>query len=153
MLAIGQKAPDFTLPASTGGSFSLAAQRPAPVILFFYGKSGTPSCTLEAMEFNALLPEFAALGARLIGVSKEKPPVQERFIARMGIGYTLGSDHAGRMMEDWGAFGEKLFFGRRVRGVLRKTILIDGAGSIAGVWEVTRVKGHAGAVLAAAKRL
>lgn len=153
MPSIGQKAPDFTLPASPGGSISLAALHPAPVVLFFYGKDGTPTCTNEIMDFNALLPEFAAHGARVIGVSKDKTGAHERFIAKMGIGYVLGSDHGGQMMETWGAFGEKLFFGKRVTGVLRKTFLIDGSGTIAAVWEVDKVKGHAAEVLAALKHL
>ncbi|MGQ0611583.1 MAG: peroxiredoxin [Paracoccaceae bacterium] len=153
MLGTGQTAPDFTLPACPEGPFTLSAQRPAPVVLFFYGKDGTPTCTAEAMEFAALLPEFSALGARVIGISKDSLAAHARFAARSGIGYTLGSDQGGRMMEDWGAFGEKLFFGKQVQGVLRRTYLIDGSGEIAGAWVVERVKGHAAEVLAALRRL
>lgn len=153
MFSIGHKAPDFTLPACPGGPFTLSAQRPAPVVLFFYGKDGTPTCTAEAMEFAALLPDFSALGARVIGVSKDSLAAHARFIAKTGLGYALGSDQGGRMMEDWGAHGEKLFFGKRVQGVLRKTYLIDGDGLIAAAWAVDRVKGHAAEVLAALRRL
>lgn len=153
MFSIGHKAPDFTLPACPGGPFTLSAQRPAPVVLFFYGKDGTPTCTAEAMDFAALLPDFSALGARVIGVSKDSLAAHARFIAKTGLGYALGSDQGGRMMEDWGAHGEKLFFGKRVQGVLRKTYLIDGDGLIAAAWAVDRVKGHAAEVLAALRRL
>lgn len=153
MFSIGHKAPDFTLPACPGGPYTLSAQRPAPVVLFFYGKDGTPTCTAEVMDFAALLPAFSALGARVIGVSKDSLAAHERFIARTGLGFVLGSDQRGQMMEEWGAHGEKLFFGKRVQGVLRKTYLIDGNGVIAAAWAVDRVKGHAAEVLSALRRL
>lgn len=153
MLGIGQTAPDFTLPAFPDGPFTLSAQRPAPVVLFFYGKDGTPTCTAEAMGFAALLPDFAALGARVIGISKDSLAAHARFAARSGIGFALGSDQGGHVMEDWDAHGEKLFFGKRVQGVLRKTYLIDWAGTISAAWAVERVKGHAAEVLAALRRL
>jgi peroxiredoxin Q/BCP len=149
MLTLGQIAPDFTLPCDGGSFVTLSAQKPAPVVLFFYGKDGTPSCTNEMMEFNALVSKFTEAGAKIIGLSKDKVAAHDKFKAKMGIGYVLASDHGGHLMEEWGAFGQKLFFGRQVLGVLRSTVLIDGAGRIIQWWKVDRVKGHAAAVLAA----
>ena len=147
-LTIGQMAPDFTLPRDGGASVTLSSLRPAPVVLFTYGADGTPTCTNEVMDFNALLPEFAALGVVVLGLSKDSVAKHDKFAAKMGLGMALLSDKDGQMMEDWGAFGEKLFFGKLVQGVLRSTFLIDGAGKIAHIWKVDKVKGHAAEVLA-----
>ncbi len=144
----GQMAPDFTLPRDGGALVTLSALRPARVVVFTYGADGTPSCTNEVMDFNALLPEFAALGVVVLGLSKDSVAKHDKFIAKMGIKMPLLSDKDSQMMESWGAFGEKLFFGKLVQGVLRSTFLIDEAGKIAHIWKVDKVKGHADAVLA-----
>lgn len=148
VVAQGQMAPDFTLPRDGGASVTLSTLRPAPVVLFTYGADGTPTCTNEVMDFNTLLPEFEALGVVVLGLSKDSVAKHDKFIAKMGIKMPLLSDKDGTMMESWGAFGEKLFFGKLVQGVLRSTFLIDGAGKIAHIWKVDKVKGHAEAVLA-----
>ena len=152
-LAPGQPAPDFTLPCDGGVAVTLSALQSHAVVVFFYGQDGTPSCTNEVMEFNALLPQFTAAGVKVIGISKDKVTVHDKFKAKMGIGFALGSDHGGQMMEAWGAFGDKIFFGKPVVGVLRSTVLIDSAGKIVQVWKVDKVKGHAALVLAAAQAL
>ena len=147
-IALGQMAPDFTLPRDGGALVTLSSLRPKPVVLFAYGADGTPSCTNQVMDFNALLPEFAALGVAVLGLSKDSVAKHDKFIAKMGIKMPLLSAKDTQMMESWGAFGEKLFFGKLVQGVLRSTFLIDGAGKIAHIWKVDKVKGHAEAVLA-----
>ena len=144
----GQMAPDFTLPRDGGALVTLSALRPARVVVFTYGADGTPSCTNEVMDFNALLPEFAALGVVILGLSKDSVAKHDKFIAKMGLKMPLLSAKDSQMMESWGAFGEKLFFGKLVQGVLRSTFLIDGAGKIAHIWKVDKVKGHAAEVLA-----
>lgn len=149
----GQIAPEATLNCDGGGTVTLSAFRPSKLVMFTYGGDGTPTCTNEVMEFNALLPEFRAAGAEVLGLSKDTVKSHDKFKAKMGISLILASDHGGRMMEDWGAFGEKLFFGKLVQGVLRSTFLIDGEGRIARIWKVDRVKGHAAEVLAAVKAL
>ena len=147
-IALGQMAPDFTLPRDGGALVTLSSLRPKPVVLFAYGADGTPSCTNQVMDFNALLPEFAALGVEVLGLSKDSVAKHDKFIAKMDIKMPLLSAKDSQMMESWGAFGEKLFFGKLVQGVLRSTFLIDGAGKIAHIWKVDKVKGHAEAVLA-----
>ena len=149
----GQIAPEAVLNRDGGGSLVLSALRPAKVVLFTYGGDGTPTCTNEVMEFNALLAEFAAAKAVVVGLSKDSVKRHDKFKVKMGIGMILASDHGGRVMEDWGAFGEKLFFGKLVQGVLRSTFLIDSEGRIARIWKVDRVKGHAAEVLAAVQTL
>ncbi len=151
MLQIGQIAPDFTLPLDGGDHLTLSSLRPAPVVLFFYGQDGTPSCTTEVMDFNALMPDFAEAGVRVIGISKDKVAAHDRFKAKMGITLPLGSDFGGDLMERWGAFGDKIFFGKPVVGVLRSSVLIAANGTIAQLWTVAKVKGHAAEVLAAVR--
>ena len=148
-IAAGRPAPDFTLPRNGGGSVTLSALRPAPVVIFAYGKDGTPTCTNEVMEFQELYPRFRAAGVEVLGLSKDKVAAHDRFAAKMGSTLPLVSDFGGTMMEDWGLFGEKLFFGKLVQGVLRQTVLVDGSGVIGHVWQVDKVKGHAAEVLAA----
>lgn len=148
MLNPGQMAPDFTLPRDDGTAVTLSALRGGPVVIFAYGADGTPSCTNEVMEFNTLAPQFAALGVTLLGLSKDTVAKHAKFRTKMGITLPLMSDHGTQMMEGWGAFGEKLFFGKLVQGVLRQTFLIEADGTLAHIWKVDRVKDHAADVLA-----
>lgn len=148
MIVQGQTAPDFTLPRDGGGFVTLSGLRPAKVVLFTYGGDGTPTCTNEVMEFNALHDDFKAAGCVVLGVSKDSVKKHDKFIAKMGIALPLLSDDGGTMMQEWGAFGEKLFFGKLVQGVLRSTFLINAAGTLTHVWKVDKVKGHAAEVLA-----
>lgn len=151
MVTAGEMAPDFTLDRDGGSTVTLSALRPRPVVIFTYGGDGTPTCTNEVMEFNALHDDFRASGVDVFGLSKDSVKSHDKFIAKMAITLPLLSDKDGHMMEDWGAFGEKLFFGKLVQGVLRSTFYIDGNGKLAKVWKVDRVKGHAAEVLAYVK--
>lgn len=148
----GAKAPPFDLDRDGGGRVSLADFPGRMIVLFTYGGDGTPTCTNEVMEFNALRGAFEAAGAVVIGLSKDGVKSHDKFIAKQGISLILASDHGGTMMEEWGAFGEKLFFGKLVQGVLRSTFLIVD-GTLARIWKVDRVKGHAAEVLAAVQAL
>jgi thioredoxin-dependent peroxiredoxin len=148
MIAQGQTATDFTLPRDGNQMVTLSGLRPARVVIFAYGGDGTPSCTNEVMDFNSLHDQFKAAGCLVFGLSKDSVKKHDKFIAKMGITLPLLSDADGQMMQDWGAFGEKLFFGKLVQGVLRSTFLIDGAGKVEKIWKVDRVKDHAAEVLA-----
>jgi thioredoxin-dependent peroxiredoxin len=147
MLSIGQPAPDLLLPRDGGGEIRLSDLRPQRVVLFAYGADGTPSCTNEVMDFNALAADFAAANCVVIGLSKDSVKKHDKFIAKMGITLPLASD-TGTVMEDLGAYGAKIFFGKPVIGVLRSTFLIESDGTIGEIWKVDKVKGHAAEVLA-----
>jgi peroxiredoxin Q/BCP len=151
-LVAGQPAPAFSLPRDGGGIVTLADFPGQKIVLFTYGQDGTPTCTNEVMDFNALQGAFAAAGAVVIGLSKDPVKSHDKFIAKKGITLILASDHGDTVMERWGAHGEKLFFGKVVTGVLRQTFLIVD-GRIAQVWAVDKVKDHAAAVLAAVQAL
>ncbi|GAC1621614.1 MAG: peroxiredoxin [Nevskia sp.] len=82
-LAVGAKAPDFTAPASLGGAefqFSLAdALKQGPVVLYFYPAAFTSGCTVEAHAFAEATDKFKALGATVIGVSKDDIATLNKF--------------------------------------------------------------------------
>ncbi len=155
MFDIGDFAPDFTLPAITGAgkdmSLSLAALRGQPVVLFFYPRDATPTCTLEAVAFSTRAAEFAALGAQVIGISKDSLDAHRKFLARKHLALILASDAASDICEQYGAWGPKKLFGRAYQGILRNTYLIDSGGRIAAIWQGVKVEGHDEAVLAALK--
>ena len=147
----GQMAADFTLPREDGSQVTLSALRGGRVVLFTYGQDGTPTCTTEIRDFQALLPEFVAAGVTVLGLSKDSVEKHRKFAAKEGLGMVLLSDKGGQVMESWGAYGEKIFFGKPAVGVLRSTFLIGADGRIEKVWRVEKVKGHAAEVLAAVK--
>jgi peroxiredoxin Q/BCP len=153
MIAEGATAPDFTLPRDGGTEVTLSSFRPGKVVLYFYPKDDTPGCTLEAQDFTARLADFTAAGTTVIGVSKDSVKAHDKFCKKHGLGVILASDEAEHTCEDYGVWVEKSMYGKTYMGVERTTVLIDGAGKVARVWNKVSVKGHADEVLAAAKAL
>lgn len=153
MIAAGLPAPDFTLPRDGGATITLSALRPGKAVLYFYPKDDTPGCTLEAQDFTALLPAFTAAGTTVIGISKDSVKAHDKFCKKYGLGVVLASDEAGQTCEDYGVWLEKSMYGKTYMGIERTTVLVDGAGQVARVWNKVSVKGHADEVLAAAQAL
>jgi peroxiredoxin Q/BCP len=151
-LAVGDRAPAFTLPAS-GGKISLKDYKGAPLVLYFYPKADTPGCTREAIDFTRLKSKFGKAGAAILGVSADPLPALDKFAKKHKLGIALASDETKDMLAAYGAWGEKSLYGRKFMGVIRKTVLIDGNGRIAQIWPKVRVDGHAEEVLAAVKAL
>ena len=152
-VTIGAPAPDFTLPTDNGGSISLSAQHGRIVVLYFYPKDDTPGCTTEACAFNDALPDFSALDAMIIGVSKDSPASHDRFKKKFGLNFALASDADGKVCEAYGAWGEKTNYGRKYFGIQRSTVLIDQQGVVRQIWPKVKVNGHALDVLAALRAL
>lgn len=153
MIAAGSPAPDFTLPRDGGGDVTLSSLRGGPVVLYFYPRDDTPGCTTEANDFTALLPDFKAAGATVIGVSKDSVAKHEKFIAKHDLGVILVSDAEGDLCERYGTWVEKTMYGRKSMGIQRATVLIDADGKVARVWPKVKVAGHAAEVLDAVKAL
>lgn len=153
MPAIGDIAPDFTLPRDGGAAITLSALRPGKVVLYFYPKDDTPGCTLEAQDFSARLADFQAAGATVIGISKDSVKAHDKFCKKHGLQIVLASDEEGSTCEDYGVWVEKNMYGRTYMGIERTTFLIGGDGKIARVWPKVSVKGHADEVLDAVKAL
>ena len=153
MITAGDTAPDFTLPRDGGGTVTLSAYRPGKVVVYFYPKDDTPGCTLEAQDFTARADQFAAAGTTVIGLSKDSVKAHDKFCKKHGLAVVLASDEAGQTCEDYGVWVEKSMYGKTYMGIERTTLLIDGAGRVAQVWNKVSVKGHADEVLAAAAAL
>lgn len=152
-LTPGELAPDFTLPRDGGGTISLSAFRGRPVVLFFYPKDDTKSCTLEAISFTELASDFEAAGVELIGISPDSVKRHDRFAKKHELTVALAADEEKSAINAYGVWVEKSLYGRKYMGVERSTFLIDADGRIARVWEKVKVNGHAQEVLAAAKAL
>lgn len=153
MLSAGSPAPDFTLPRDGGADVSLSALKGRKVVLYFYPKDDTPGCTIEAIDFTRLAPEFDAAGTTVIGLSKDSVKAHDKFCRKHGLGIILASDESGTTCEDYGVWREKSMYGKTFMGIERVTFLIDTDGKVARIWPKVTVAGHADEVLAAARSL
>jgi thioredoxin-dependent peroxiredoxin len=151
--SIGTEAPDIELVTDDGESFRLSAHRGHPVVLYFYPQDDTGGCTIENIEFSELNPQFKALGAVVVGISPDTVESHCEFRDKYNLGITLAADPERRTIEAYGLWGPKKTFGREYVGLIRTTVLVDPEGTIAGVWNVNRIKGHAAEVLDATRRL
>lgn len=152
-LTPGNKAPTFSLQATTGQEISLESLKGRKIVLYFYPKDDTSGCTREAQDFQALRQEFAAADTEIVGVSPDSLKSHDKFRAKYGLQFPLASDEAKSMLEAYGVWVEKSMYGRKYMGVERTTVLIDRDGNIAKVWSKVKVPGHAQEVLEAAKAL
>ncbi|MEE7476245.1 peroxiredoxin [Methylobacterium hispanicum] len=152
-LTVGDPAPDFTLPGSSGQSIALAAMRGHKIVLYFYPKDDTSGCTLEAQGFNALLADFEAADARVVGLSPDPVKSHDTFCGKYGLRFPLASDESKETLRAYGVWVEKSMYGRKYMGVERTTLLLDREGRIARIWPKVKVPGHAEEVLAAARDL
>ncbi len=149
----GDKAPDFTLPSDEGGDVRLSELGGHAVVLYFYPKDDTSGCTSEAKAFTEAQAEFDAIGAVVVGVSKDSVKSHAKFRQKYGLSVRLGADVDGEVVQGYGVWVEKSMYGRKYMGIERATFLIDGSGVIRRVWRKVSVPGHALSVLAAAREL
>lgn len=152
-LNIGDKAPAFSLPANGGKTISLADYEGKNIVLYFYPKDSTPGCTTEAKDFTALKSDFDVANTVVLGMSKDSVRRHDNFIAKQELGIDLVSDEEGETIEAYGVWVEKSMYGRKYMGIERATFLIDTTGTIKEIWHKVKVKGHAAAVLEAAKAI
>ncbi len=141
-LALGDVAPDFTLPGDASSPVALSDYKGKYVIVYFYPKDDTPGCTKEAIGFTEKKSEFGALGAEIIGISKDTAAKHDKFIAKHNLGIRLGSDEKAGVTEAYGVWVEKNMYGRKYMGIERATFLIGPDGKILEIWRKVRVKDH-----------
>jgi peroxiredoxin Q/BCP len=147
--AVGQPAPPFSLPSSTGGELGPADfVGKQALVLYFYPKDDTSGCTAEACGFRDLQAEFAARGAAVVGVSPDSLKSHAKFVGKHGLDFPLLADEGARVCARYGVWKEKSMYGRRYMGVERTTFLIDRDGLVRKVYPKVSVTGHADAVLA-----
>lgn len=152
-LDVGDMMPDIALETPDGGTVRASDFRGRKLVVFFYPKDDTPGCTVENKDFSALLPEFAAAGTAVLGVSKDPPAKHAKFAAKHDLTVPLATDAESGLSDALGVWGEKSLYGRLFMGMHRTTYLVDTDGRIARVWRKVKVKGHAAEVLDAAKVL
>ena len=150
MIEEGQQAPSLTVSATGGASINLAAPG-SPVVLYFYPKDDTSGCTKEAQDFTALAGDFAAAGAKVIGVSRDPAKSHDKFIAKYDLKVPLASDEDGAISDAFGTWVEKSMYGRKYMGMERATYLIGADGTVLKAWRKVKVPGHAAEVLKAVK--
>jgi thioredoxin-dependent peroxiredoxin len=152
--ALGDTLPDLALTAPDGSAMRTSQFAGQKLVLFFYPKDDTPGCTTENKDFSALAADFAKAGVALLGISKDPPKKHLKFIEKYGLTAPLASDaEADGLSDALGVWTEKSMYGRSYMGMVRSTYLIAADGKIAQIWSPVKVKGHAEAVLEAAKTL
>lgn len=144
------KAPDFTLLDIGGKTHSLAEYAGRWIILYFYPKDDTPGCTAEACSLRDARDTLAAMGAEIIGISKDDASSHEKFKAKHSLNFTLLTDSKGGVIELFGAWGKKMY---GHKGILRKTFIIDPSGQVVKVYGRVTPMGHGQQVIDELKRL
>lgn len=150
---VGKVAPDFSLPATGGDTFTMKQARGAKLVLYFYPRDNTPGCTLEGQEFQQLHSRFKRAGVRVCGVSRDTLAAHEKFCVKMGFGFELLADPDEKICNLFNVMRDKNMYGKKVRGIERSTFLIDARGVLRQEWRKVKVEGHAAEVLAAAQAL
>jgi thioredoxin-dependent peroxiredoxin len=147
-LAEGDRAPDFTLPSSTGKDVTLSDLKGKNVVLYFYPADDTPGCTKEACAFRDSLPKFDELDTVVLGVSKDSLKSHDSFIKKYGLTFTLLSDEDKKVNELYGTWAEKENYGKKYWGTERSTFVIGKDGKIKKIFRKVKVDGHEQQVLA-----
>jgi peroxiredoxin Q/BCP len=150
---VGNKAPDFTLPATGDQKIKLSALRGRPVVLYFYPKDSTPGCTQEGQDFRDRHADFAKHNSVILGVSRDSLRSHENFKAKQAFPFELLADTEETVCQRYDVIKEKNMYGRKVLGVERSTFLIDAEGKLIREWRKVKVKGHVDEVLAAVAAL
>ncbi|MGA1675204.1 MAG: thioredoxin-dependent thiol peroxidase [Pseudomonadales bacterium] len=149
-LEAGSPAPAFTLEDTDGNTVSLNDFRGKNVILYFYPKDDTPGCTKEACGFRDLWSEIQALDTVVLGVSPDGRASHARFVEKYALPFTLLCDPDKSVMTAYGAWGEKMMYGKKTVGTIRSTVWIDGSGKVRKHWaRVAKAETHPAAVLEA----
>lgn len=148
-LEAGDAAPDFALPDQDGNVHRLADYAGRTLVLYFYPKDDTPGCTAQACSLRDSLDEISAEGAAVLGVSVDDAESHRAFIAKHGLTFPLLVDEGAEVAARYGAWGEKVLYGKKSIGMTRATFVVGPDGALAKVWKRARAKEHGAAVLKA----
>ena len=141
-LKVGDKAPEFSAPATEVGEVSSESLKGKAYVLYFYPKDDTSGCTAEACEFRNTLPAFSDLGVTIVGISKDSMESHQKFSRKYNLNFPLLSDEATKICESFGTWTEKNMYGRTYMGIERSTFLVDDKGVIKNIWRKVSVPGH-----------
>ena len=145
---VGDVAPAFSLPDQDGNTVSLSQFKGQRVVIYFYPKDDTTGCTKEACGFRDLYPELGQMNAVVLGVSRDSLKSHDKFIRDFGLPFVLLSDPDLNMMRAYGAYGEKVMYGKTVEGVIRSTLVVGPDGIVTRHWaKVAKAEAHPAEVL------
>tara|TARA_Y100000814_G_C12251814_1_gene375302 strand:+ start:180 stop:638 length:459 start_codon:yes stop_codon:yes gene_type:complete len=142
-LTVGETAPQFSLPSSSGQIVNLDSLKGQKVVIFFYPKDDTPGCTIEACEFRDRSDEISAKGTKILGISPDNLESHDKFINKFDLNFELLADEDNTVATSYGAWGEKNMYGKVTIGMKRMTFLIDEKGCVAKIWGKVKPEGHA----------
>lgn len=144
----GQKAPVFELAGSDGKQHCISQYVGKTVVLYFYPKDNTPGCTKEACGFRDSYKELTGLGVVVLGVSKDSIAAHNKFITNYSLPFILLSDPDCKVMQSYGAYGEKIMCGKKCVGTIRSTVIIGPDGRVKKQWtKVAKAEQHPEQVL------
>lgn len=152
-LAVGKAVPPFTLPSTSGESWSLADAAGSKLVVYFYPKDMTSGCTLESQQFRDLHGAFRRAGVEVVGISRDSLASHRKFREKERLPFELLADEDEKVCKLFDVIREKSLYGRKYLGIERSTFLIDGKGVLRREWRKVKVQGHAEEVLEAAKSL
>lgn len=138
----GDAAPDFTLPDADGREVSLSSLRGQRVIVYFYPAAMTPGCTKQACDFRDSKRDLSDAGYAVLGISPDAPAKLAKFRDRDGLTFPLLSDPGLGVLKAYGAYGEKVLYGKKSVGVIRSTFVVDADGKIERAYYAVKATGH-----------
>ncbi|HVN47063.1 MAG TPA: peroxiredoxin [Steroidobacteraceae bacterium] len=148
----GNKVPDFSLPKTGGGTWSLKDAAGSKLVIYFYPRDMTTGCTRESQDFRDHAPAFRKAETAIVGISRDSLASHERFAAKESLPFPLLADTEEKVCRLFDVIRQKSLYGRKYLGVERSTFLVDGTGRLRQEWRNVKVPGHVEAVLEAAQR-
>ena len=146
-MKLNQVAPNFKLISTDGSIFELNKIKKKNIILYFYPKDDTPGCTLESKDFSKLNSIINKKNTVVYGISKDSIESHLKFKKKYKLKFDLLSDENLKVIKKYGVWGMKSFLGKKYKGVIRSTFLINSKKKIHKIWSNVRVKDHAKSVL------
>ncbi len=145
----GSKAPAFSVSDQDGNIVSLKDFAGKKLVIFFYPKDNTPTCTEEACNLRDNISLLKKKGIAVVGVSIDSVRRHKNFERKFSLPFPLLADEDKTMVEAYGVWGQKKLFGVEYLGILRTTFLINEDGKIAHIIEKVKAKDHTEQILEA----
>lgn len=151
VLKEGSKAPAFKALDQNGNAISLADFKGKKVILYFYPKDDTPTCTIQACNLRDNFALLKKKGYQIVGVSVDDVKSHKKFVDKHDLPFPLVADEDKKIVDKYNLWGEKKFMGRTYMGTTRTTFLIDEEGKIVKIIDKPESKNHTEEILEAWK--